>query len=158
MVHLLDDGAPPTGEAVDQGETPERPGAVERGLPVAGGEVVEIAVGGAFGQAIAADVEVDVEARVVLPHRRSQAAEAGDDALTQAGDGGHGPGHLPAEPLEVGWPIEEGHVGEGRAEVWVLLEVPHECLEVTHAAFSVYLPFRHGTGGYGVATGGCSCA
>ena len=61
---------------------------------------------------------------------------AGDHALAQAGHHGGGVRHADAQAVEVERPIEQRDVGEARREVRILLEVPHDGLEVRHARSS----------------------
>ena len=70
-------------------------------------------------------------------------AEGGDDPLAEAGHGPGGRHHAGPQPGPVRGLVEDRDVGDGRAEVRVLLEVPHQGLEIGHARVRPDLPFRH---------------
>ena len=53
-----------------------------------------------------------------------------------------------AEPVEVGRPIEQRDVAEAAREVRVLLDVPHDGLDVRHAALVVHGAVCHRPSGY----------
>ena len=115
VVHLLDEGTPAALDAVDDVELPQRPGAVERIGEHRRGEVEQLAQRARRGQGDVADVVVEVDVVGVDPHRR-QAVGALLDALAQPRDEGDGPGEPATEACEVGRPVEQRDVGEGRAK------------------------------------------
>ena len=80
-----DRGAAPL-HTVDQHETPQRPGAVERLLVELGGQIEQLAVGARLRQPDVSNVEVDVELGIGNPRRRCQPTETGNDPLVQARD------------------------------------------------------------------------
>ena len=92
-----------------------------------------------FGQRRPAQVVVEVEVGLVAPLRRGQPPERGDHPLAQAGHLHRGPLEPGAEPLGVGGLVEQGDVGDRRAEVRILLEVPHQRLDVGHPPLVAHL-------------------
>ena len=116
------------------------------------------------GQGHPAEVVVEVEVGVVPPLRRGQAAERRDHPLAQAGDAGHRPLQAGPQAVGVGRLVEDGDVGDRGAEVRVLLEVPHQGLDVGHPPVGAQGPFGAAGGHRGDASararlsGGSRCA
>ena len=72
VVDLGDDREPVVGEPLDQVDLPERPGPVELARHEAADELAQLRVRAGSGQGGAADVVVELEARVVDPHRQPE--------------------------------------------------------------------------------------
>ena len=143
MVHLGQEGGPAAFEALDDRELPEGPGPVEGVLIDEGRQIEELALGAGRGHRHATNVEVDVEGGVVGPLRGGEAEGRRHDPLAQPREGLHRPLHAAAEPLEVRRPVEERELQERRPEGRILLDRPHQCLGVAHAALEAQRTLRH---------------
>ena len=121
-------------ETFDQGEFPQRPGAVEAGRRHRLQRVEERALGSRRGQAHTAEVEVEVEGRLDRPARRPEAERRGHDVLAKARNETRGAFDARAQAVEVGRPVEERDRDDGRPQDGILLDEPHERVLVAHVA------------------------
>ena len=139
VVELLDHRGAAVLEALDDEELPERARAVERGAHERGGEVEQLSHRPGVGQRRPAEVVVEVEVGFVTPLRRGEPAQGGDHALAQPRHLHRRPLEPAAKPLRIGGLVEQGDVGDRRAEVRILLEVPHQRLDVGHPPLVAHL-------------------
>ena len=139
VVELLDHRGAAVLEALDDEELPQRPGAVERRADEGGGEVEQLPHRPGVRQRRPAEVVVEVEVGFVAPLRRRQPTEGGHHALPEPGHLHGGALEPGAEPLRVGGLVEQRDVGDRRAEVRILLEVPHQRLDVGHPPLVAHL-------------------
>ena len=139
VVELLDHGGAAVFETLDDEELPERARAVERGAHERGGEVEQLSHRPGAGQRRPAEVVVEVEVGFVTPLRRGEPAQGGDHPLAQPRHLHRGPLEPAAKLLRIGGLVEQGDVGDRRAEVRILLEVPHQRLDVGHPPLVAHL-------------------
>jgi hypothetical protein len=142
VVELGEHGAPATIEPVDDHEMPQRAGAVERVLHEAGGEVVQLAECARGGQRDMAEVVVEVELRIGCPTRGRQPPDAGHHPLPESRYLGDRVGDSASEVLDVRGPVAHDDHAAAGVQPRVLLDVPHERLEVRHPALETDSPDR----------------
>ena len=133
VVELLDHGAPAVGQPVDQDELPQRVVAVERGRGHLGGQVEELALDPGESRVTWRTWRSRSTSALVDPLRGAQPGPGLLDPLAEPGHGDQGVGHPGPEPVQVRGVVEEGDVGEGRGQVGVGVEGPHERLDVAQA-------------------------
>jgi hypothetical protein len=141
VVELLHHGAAPALQALDDHELPEGAGAVEGRVDEGRGQVQQLPQRTRRRQGDPAQVVVQVEVGLLAPLRRGQPAEGGDHPLVQARDHRHRPLQPGAEAVGIRRDVEHGDVGDRGAQVRVLLEVPHQGLDVGHATLVAHLAF-----------------
>jgi hypothetical protein len=132
VVHLLHQGALATSESVDHDELPQRTSAVERVGRDQAGVVEQLPHRAGLGQRHVTHVGANVEVGVVDPHRRGEVHRCRLDTLVQTRHRVDGTFHPTQQPFEVGSAIEQCDVGERGAEVWVLLQTPHQPFCIAH--------------------------
>ena len=94
------------------------------------------------GQPHAAQVEVEIEARLRHPARRRDPERRRHDALAQPRDEARRAVDAPPQPFPVGDRVEERDRDDRRAQDRVLLDVPHERVFVAHVVRETRR-FRH---------------
>ena len=151
VVEALEERRPRPREALDGQELPQGPGAVERVVGEGHGEVAERVERAGLGQGDGRTWRHTSKSGSVRHSGGARRPSAGTHALAQAGHHGGGVRHAGAEAVEVGRPVEQRDVGEARREVRILLEVPHQGLEVRHAALVVHGAVCHRPSGYEAA-------
>ena len=144
VVELLDQCGAPVDESLDDGELPERTRAVERVGGDQRGEILELAHAAGRREGDVPDVPPYVELGVVHPGRRADASGSGLDALPEPRHHGGRAPHALTERGHVRRPVEDRQVREGRRQVPVLLEAPHQRLRVAHATVESGCIVRHG--------------
>ena len=135
VVHLLHERRLATAQPLDDGELPQRAGAVERVDHGQRRQVEQLAQAPGLGQGDPANVVVDLEVRVVDPERRREVGRGRLHTPPEPWHGGDRPFHPRPEPVEVRRAIEHRDAPERRRQVGVLLEAPHQPLGVAHPPF-----------------------
>ena len=137
MVDLGDDGGPTVGQAVDDGELPQRAGAVEALHADRFGEVEHVAPRTVAGRSHPAEVVVEVEVRIDLPPGRGDRHRVTEHPLAQPGHQPADAVHAAAEQGAIRHAVEHEDRGDRAAEQRILLDAPHERVAVAHAGLEL---------------------
>ena len=123
------------GQALDEPDLPQRPGAVERLREDPPGQPLELVLATGAGQRGVADVEVDVEVRIIHPHRAALVERDEGQALAVARHQVQ-PGHDLRDELVVGGGFAVEHHAAGHMHVrGVTLQVQKRAVEPCQAVW-----------------------
>ncbi len=134
VVELGEHGAATTLEAVDDHEEPQRAGAVERVLHEEGNEVVQLSQRPRGGQGDMADVVVEVELGVRRPVGRRQRSGTRHHPLPEPRYLDDRVGDAASVVVGIRGSVADSDDAAARVQPGVLLDPPHERLEVRHPA------------------------
>ena len=135
VVHLLHERRLAATEPLDDGELPQRAGAVEQVDHGQRRQIEQLAQAPRLGQGDPPHVVVDLEVRIVDPQGRRQVGRGRLHTPPEPRHRSDRPFHPRPEPVEVRRTIEHRDVPERRRQVRVLLEAPHQPFGVAHPPF-----------------------
>ena len=121
VVELLDQRRSVALDPFDNGELPQRASPVERVSTQQRRKIEELAFGAGLGKRDTAEVQVDVEIRVLDPFRCAHVARCGLHSLAQTRHAVAGTDQAFAEQVEVRLAVEDRDRGERRREMRVFL-------------------------------------
>ena len=129
MVGMHDVGGAAALESVDKGALPGRAGPVEGRQPDCLRQVEKLAPAAGRRQRDTAEVEVEIEFGIVLPHRRSDRQRGVNDALPEPGDDFYKPRVCRPKALPIRHPVQQLHYNTCPSTRRMPVRAPHQGIQ-----------------------------